>query len=89
MGMIKEYYNLRVGDMFETKSGFGLITKVTSKKYYYTVISDEKMMGAGPYPIEKERFWETLVDEDKEDLTIHYSSDMRYRRKKLIYEVQK
>ena len=88
MGVVKEYYNLRVGDMFETNSGFGLITKVTSKKYYYKVVSSEQAIKGDSYPIDKDRFWDIFVDEDKEKVTIHYSPDMKYRRKKLIYEVQ-
>jgi hypothetical protein len=31
-------YNLKVGDMISTDHGFGLITKITGRKYYYKVL---------------------------------------------------
>ena len=82
-------YSLKVGDMFSTDHGFGLITKITSRKYYYRVISGkESEKGYGDFGMHREDFWRMADDAQTfNNLTLYYSPDMKYRRKRKL-EVQ-
>ena len=56
-------YSLKVGDMFSTDHGFGLITKITSRKYYYRVIAgSESKKGYSDFGIPREEFWKMADD---------------------------
>jgi len=88
--MSETIYNLKIGDMIETTHGFGVITKITSKKYYYRVLSHKHSnRWDSEHGIERSTFWQMLDQaEEYNELKIHYSSDMKYRRKRKKIEVQ-
>ena len=79
-------YSLKVGDMFSTDHGFGLITKITSRKYYYRVIAgSESKKGYSDFGIPREDFWKMAADAAAfNNLTLYYSPDMKYRRKRKL-----
>ena len=77
-------YNLKVGDMISTDHGFGLITKITGRKYYYKVLYGRDKSTA-QHAVSREDFWQMAEDgQSFNNLIVHYSPDMRYRRKRKI-----
>jgi len=77
-------YSLKVGDMFSTDHGFGLITKITSRKYYYQIAAGTKAYQS-VYGVPRQEFWLMADDSVKfNNLTIHYGPEMRYRRRRKV-----
>ena len=77
-------YSLKGGDMFSTDHGFGLITKITGRKYYYKVIVG-KERNTTQHGITREDFWKMLDDsQNYNNLTLYYGPNMKYRRKRKI-----
>ena len=90
--MDKPIYNLKGGDMISTDHGFGVIIKITSTKYWYQVaIRNDALSGAHDgfeHAISRKEFWNMIENKEKfNNVTIHYTSDMRYRRKRKAIEM--
>jgi len=77
-------YGLKVGDLFSTDHGFGLITRITSRKYYYQVVGGKEKSSA-QYGLYRKDFWNMADDSAKfNNLVVHYSPETKYRRKRKI-----
>ena len=80
--MSEPIYNIRTGDLLESPKGFGIVTQVTSKNIRYFYLADKN---GGPVSnrdgakIAKEFLWEKI---EEGEAILHYSPNMKYRRKR-------
>lgn len=81
-------YNLKIGDMIESGRGYGIVTKITAKHYHYNIFKHKTDCGRPPdfsfvHRVHRDTFW-SAVDSPALSARVHYSLDMKWRRKRKI-----